>query len=194
MNAHRTQLGAHGFRFLRRWQLSNILSRHAPTLARRGRIVEVTLDPAQLQSQQRARVRQRLLENFRRHPHEGYEVIDHLAQVPEMRADLKLLADDLWQGFQPVLGIKQDNRLRLAIQMGNADALAMALRLAALGDNEAGRTHRLVFDLPRLLGLPAPPPNATPADLAPLYRRLKVGDFTYRTDKLQWEKKPGIAP
>ena len=139
-------------------------------------------------------VRRRLLDNFRRHPHEGYEVIDHLAQVPEMRADLKLLADDLWQGFQPVLGIKQDNRLRLAIQMGNADALAMALRLVALGDNEAGRAHRLVFDLPRLLGLPAPPPNATPADLAPLYRRLKVGDFTYRTDKLQWEKKPGIAP
>lgn len=134
-------------------------------------------------------VRQRLLDNFRRNPDEGYEVIDHLVRLPELRADLKTLADELWRGFQPVLGIKQDNRLRLAIKMGNAEALSIALRLAAMSDETAGSVHRLVFDLPRLLGLPQPPPNARPADLAPQYRALKASDFMYRTDTLLWEKK-----
>ena len=139
-------------------------------------------------------VHRRLLDDFRLHSGEGYEVIDALVKRPELHAELKALADELWKEFSPVLGITQDNRLRLAIQTGNADALAMALRLAAISDDSAGSVHRLVFDLPRLLGLAPPPPKARPADLAPQYRKLKAADFVYRAEKLQWEKKTVVAP
>ena len=139
-------------------------------------------------------VRQRLLDNFRRNPDQGYEVIDQLVRLPEMRQSLQAVADELWRDYRPVLGFIQDNRLRLAIKMGNADALVMALRFAAVNDEPAGVNHRLVYDLPNLLGLPKPPPSARPSDLAPFYRRLRATDFVYRTDKLLWEKKPVIAP
>ena len=144
-----------------------------------------------MQSAKDPGVQKRLIEEVRRRPRGYYSLqsVINFSRIPELRPQLKSVADEVWRDVQPILSEDQSNTILIAVSQGNKDALDLSIRLAAnLKIKRNNSVDGIEIQLAPLVGFEPLKEGENSDRLTEAFRELSSADFHYLPELARWEK------